>query len=83
MDEYQFMARGRTVGSWFSPVIVVFMRHCVSEKRRRRDFVAYAQLFVLCRLISNATHLSPPIKAMALALNGSLNHESIARCGPT
>ena len=44
MGEYQFVGRERTVGSRFSPAIVVFVRQCVSKKRRQSVFMTYARL---------------------------------------
>jgi hypothetical protein len=50
MGEYQFVGHERTVGSRFFPAIVVFVRQCVSKKRRQRVFMTYAQSFAVCRL---------------------------------
>ena len=69
MGEYQFVGHERTVGSRFSPAIVVFARHCVSEKRRQRDFMPYAPFFAVCRLNFKRDSPVAVVKAAVLAVN--------------
>jgi hypothetical protein len=76
MGEYQFVGHDRTVGCRFSPAIVVFVRHCVSEKRRQRDFMPYAPFFAVCRLNFKRDSPVAVVKRRRLPSTVGLKHEN-------